>query len=206
MLGRADEINLDKLVDYKTEYCRIIKKYHISGDNLTGLCPFHEDKNNSFSADLKTGMWKCHAEDRGGNFTSFYAELNDTDTKEAYKEILKQYGAYQEADDKSKNVESGHLPYSVNQYALEKRLPEEFLTEQCCLQTRRDKQGVNYLYIPYFSENNKEVTSRKRYGAKQFRWQYGAGKNICMYGVWQMEQIRNAGYVVLVEGESDSPL
>ena len=204
MLGRADEINLDKLVDYKTEYCRIIKKYHISGDNLTGLCPFHEDKNNSFSADLKTGMWKCHAEDRGGNFTSFYAELNNMDTKNAYKEILKQYGAYQDADDKSKNAESGLASYSASQYAFEKHLPEEFLKEQCCLQTKKDKQGTSYLYIPYFSENNQEVTSRKRYGAKQFRWQYGAGKNICMYGVWQIEQIKNAGYVVLVEGESDS--
>ena len=91
---RANEVDIDHLVDYKTEYSRIISKHKISGDNLTGLCPFHDDKNNSFSADLKTGCWKCHAEDRGGNFTSFYAELNGVSTKEAYKAILKQYGAY----------------------------------------------------------------------------------------------------------------
>ena len=199
---RVDEVDIDHLVDYKTEYSRIIPKYKISGDNLTGLCPFHDDKNNSFSVDLKTGCWKCHAEDRGGNFTSFYAELNGIDTKEAYKSILKQYGAYKPEEDKK--PEGSLLSYSVAQYVLEKRLPEEFLKEQCCLQTKRDKQGVQYLYIPYFNENSDEVTYRKRYGDKQFRWKYGAGKDICMYGEWKLEQIRTAGYVALVEGESDS--
>lgn len=199
---RVDEVDIDHLVDYKTEYSRIIPKYKISVDNLTGLCPFHDDKNNSFSVDLKTGCWKCHAEDRGGNFTSFYAELNGIDTKEAYKSILKQYGAYKPEEDKK--PEGSLLSYSVAQYVLEKRLPEEFLKEQCCLQTKRDKQGVQYLYIPYFNENSDEVTYRKRYGDKQFRWKYGAGKDICMYGEWKLEQIRTAGYVALVEGESDS--
>lgn len=199
---RVDEVDIDHLVDYKTEYSRIIPKYKISGDNLTGLCPFHDDKNNSFSVDLKTGCWKCHAEDRGGNFTSFYAELNGIDTKEAYKSILKQYGAYKPEEDKK--PEGSLLSYSVAQYVLEKRLPEEFLKEQCCLQTKRDKQGIQYLYIPYFNENSDEVTYRKRYGDKAFRWKYGAGKDICMYGEWKLEQIRTAGYVALVEGESDS--
>jgi len=199
---RVDEVDIDHLVDYKTEYSRIIPKYKISGDNLTGLCPFHDDKNNSFSVDLKTGCWKCHAEDRGGNFTSFYAELNGIDTKEAYKAILKKYGAYKAEEDKK--PEGSLLSYSVAQYVLEKRLPEEFLKEQCCLQTKKDKQGIQYLYIPYFNEFSEEVTYRKRYGGKAFRWKYGAGKDICMYGEWKLEQIRTAGYVVLVEGESDS--
>lgn len=199
---RVDEVDIDHLVDYKTEYSRIISKYKISGDNLTGLCPFHDDKNNSFSVDLKTGCWKCHAEDRGGNFTSFYAELNGIDTKEAYKSILKQYGAYKPEEDKK--PEGSLLSYSVAQYVLEKRLPEDFLKEQCCLQTKKDKQGIQYLYIPYFNENSDEVTYRKRYGDKAFRWKYGAGKDICMYGEWKLKQIRIAGYVALVEGESDS--
>ena len=199
---RVDEVDIDHLVDYKTEYSRIIPKYKISGDNLTGLCPFHDDKNNSFSVDLKTGCWKCHAEDRGGNFTSFYAELNGIDTKEAYKAILKQYGTYKAEEDKK--PEGSLLSYSVAQYVLEKRLPEDFLKEQCCLQTKKDKQGIQYLYIPYFNENSDEVTYRKRYGGKAFRWKYGAGKDICMYGEWKLEQIRTAGYVALVEGESDS--
>ena len=201
---REGGVDLDHLVNYKTEYARIIKKHRITGDNLTGLCPFHDDRNNSFSVNLKTGCWKCHAEDRGGNFTSFYAELNNMDTKEAYKEILKQYGVYKEESEGKQPKDNTLKPYSVAQYALEKRLPEDFLVNDCRLQTRKDKQGVTYLYIPYFSEEGKEVTYRKRYAGKQFRWKYGAGKDICPYGVWKIEDVRRAGYAVLVEGESDS--
>lgn len=202
---RADDINLDQLVDYKTEYCSIIKKSKISGDNLTGLCPFHDDTNNSFSVDLKTGRWKCHAEDRGGNFTSFYAEINQMDTKEAYKEILKKYDAYEDKEAEEKRKDTMQLStYTVSQYSFEKHLPEEWLTKQCGLQTKKDKNGVSYLYIPYFNETGREVTYRKRYANKQFRWKYGAGKDICLYGAWKMETIQSAGYAVLVEGESDS--
>lgn len=202
---RAEDINLDQLVDYKTEYCSIIKKSKISGDNLTGLCPFHDDRNNSFSVDLKTGRWKCHAEDRGGNFTSFYAEINQMDTKEAYKEILKKYDAYEDKEAEEKRKDTMQLStYTVSQYSFEKHLPEEWLTKQCGLQTKKDKNGVPYLYIPYFNETGREVTYRKRYANKQFRWKYGAGKDICLYGAWKMEAIRSAGYAVLVEGESDS--
>ena len=202
---RAEDINLDQLVDYKTEYCSIIKKSKISGDNLTGLCPFHDDRNNSFSVDLKTGRWKCHAEDRGGNFTSFYAEINQMDTKEAYKEILKKYDAYEDKEAEEKRKDTMQLStYTVSQYSFEKHLPEEWLTKQCGLQTKKDKTGVPYLYIPYFNETGREVTYRKRYANKQFRWKYGAGKDICLYGAWKMEAIRSAGYAVLVEGESDS--
>lgn len=201
---RTEHTDIDRLVDYKAEYSRVIKKSKITGDNLTGLCPFHNDTNHSFSVDLISGRWKCHAEDRGGNYTSFYAELHGIDTKEAYKEILKQNGIFEEVNTETKDTEASIKPYSVEQYALEKRLPDDFLKDVCRLQNKKDKQGVSYLYIPYLSENGKEVTYRKRYGMKQFRWKYGAGKQICMYGEWRLEQIRRVGYVALVEGESDS--
>lgn len=200
---QAAEVELDRLVNYKTEYCSAIKKHKITGDNLTGLCPFHDDRNNSFSVDLRTGQWKCHAEDRGGNFVTFYAELNGLDTKEAYKQILERYGVEQKPveQEKPKDVLE---PYTLAQYAFEKRLPEEWLKDQCCLQTKKDRSGVQYIYIPYFRADRSEATYRKRYGKKQFRWKYGAGKDLCMYGMWKLESIQQAGYAALVEGESDS--
>ena len=35
-MQQAAEVDLDRLVDYKTEYCSVIKKHKITGDNLTG--------------------------------------------------------------------------------------------------------------------------------------------------------------------------
>ena len=127
------------------------------------------------------------------------------DTKEAYKEILKKYDAYEDKEAEEKRKDTMQLStYTVSQYSFEKHLPEEWLTKQCGLQTKKDKNGVSYLYIPYFNETGREVTYRKRYANKQFRWKYGAGKDICLYGAWKMETIQSAGYAVLVEGESDS--
>ena len=57
MAAARDPVDLDKIIDYKAEYSAVIEKHKITGDNLTGLCPFHQDRENSFSADLKTGQW-----------------------------------------------------------------------------------------------------------------------------------------------------
>ena len=86
------EIDIDRFVDYRAEYSAYVKKANISGDNLTGLCPFHAEKNPSFSVDLKTGKWHCLTEDTGGNFISFYAQIHNIDNKEAFKQILEKYG------------------------------------------------------------------------------------------------------------------
>lgn len=204
---QAAEVDLDRLVDYRTEYCSVIQKHKITGDNLVGLCPFHDDRNNSFSVDLKTGQWKCHAEDIGGNFVTFYAKMNGLDTKDAYKAILDRYGALREPEKQEKKKAkpaSGLDNYTVAQYAFEKKLPEDWLKDQCCLQNKKDREGIQYIYIPYYREDGKEATYRKRYASKQFRWKYGAGKDIIPYGMWRMEAIRKIGYAALVEGESDS--
>lgn len=109
-----------------------------------------------------------------------------------------------EPQEKPKEKKPGLDHYTVSQYSFEKRLPEDWLKEQCCLQTKKDRNGVQYLYIPYFDAERNLALHRKRYGGKQFRWEYGKTDRLCMYGLWQIEAIRNIGYAVLVEGESDS--
>ena len=195
------DVDIDRLVDYRSEYTQYIKKAKITGDQLIGLCPFHDDKNNSFSVNLKTGQWHCFAEDRGGNFTQFYAEVNGLDTKEAYKQILEKYGVVQEEKkEESKQKKS----YTLAQYAFEKRLPEEWLKESCRLSTVKGRDGDTYMKIPYFDGNGQEATFRKRFANKDFRWKYGSSGKIGLYGEWRLPQIRKAGYAAMVEGESDS--
>lgn len=201
----TNQVNLDSIVDYKAEYTAVIEKYKITGDSLLGLCPFHKDSNPSFSVDLKTGKWNCFAEDKGGNFVSFWAELNGIDNGTAYKQILEKYGvSREEPKQKTKEEASGPAPYSVEQYSFEKRLPVDFLTDVCRLTTARERNGTTYLRIPYLLEGGEESTFRKRFGKKDFRWKYGSSGKIRLYGEWRLPEFRNAGYAVLVEGESDT--
>ena len=202
----AREIDLDKVVDYRAEYTAVIQKYKLAGDKLTGLCPFHEDRNNSFSVDLKTGKWHCFAEDRGGNFVSFWAELHGVDTKEAYKQILEKYGVAAETPKPAKKEKATVLEdFSLAEYAFAKHLPEEWLAKTCRLETRKDRNnGTAWLYIPYYNAAGEESTYRKRYAHKDFRWRTGSSGKICLYGEWRIPEFANAGYAVMVEGESDT--
>ena len=199
-MGGTAEVDIDRIVDYKAEYWAYVKKPKRSGNNLTGLCPFHNDRNNSFSVDLKTGMWHCHAEDIGGNFISFWAKIHGVDTKEAYKQILDKYGVSQEPQQRASSWRS----YTLKQYAFDKHLPEEWLSSEFKLSTGRDKDGTTFLEEPYMDESGRKVTYRKRYAHKELKWRYNSAGKIGLYGEWHLPKVRAAGYAVLVEGESDT--
>lgn len=204
-MASLDSVNLDQVVDYRAEYTAVIQKYKITGDNLVGLCPFHQDRNDSFSVDLKTGKWHCFAEDEGGNFVTFWAKYQGIDTKEAYKEILARYGITPEHERQAQQTNASGLgSYTLERYSFDKRLPADFLRDTCRVDTGRDRDGTEYLRMPYFFEDGKEAAIRKRYAKKEFRWMRGSKGKICLYGEWRLPGIRKAGYAVLVEGESDT--
>jgi hypothetical protein len=204
-MAALETVDLDRLVDYRAEYSAVIEHFKIAGDNLTGLCPFHKDRNNSFSVDLKTGQWKCFSEDRGGNFVSFWAEYHQMSTKEAYKAILEKYGvAHDDHRQEKKESRPSAAPYTIGQYSFEKRLPEDFLAATCRVSTGKERDGTTYLKIPYIDSSGQEATFRKRFANKEFRWKYGSSGKICLYGEWRIDAIREKGYAVMVEGESDT--
>ena len=179
-----ENVDLDRIVNYRAEYTAVIEKYQIAGDNLVGLCPFHRDKQSSFSVDLKTGQWHCFSEDEGGNFITFWAKYHGCDTKQAYKEILEKYGVAQEKPKPKQTGGDGPslAPYSVEQYSFDKRLPVDFLIETCRVTTKKERAGLPCLQMPYFTEDGQQAAVRKRYGKKEFRWQRGSAGKICLYG------------------------
>ncbi len=201
----AEKIDLDRIVDYKAEYTAVIKQWKISGDELNGLCPFHKEKNPSFSANLKTGQWQCFTEGYGGNFISFWAKLNGVDNAQAYKDILKKY-AVGGGEPKSRKTKPAQElgPYTLEQFSADKKLPVEFLKEKCRASTGRERNGTAFLKILYCDEYGRETTFRKRFANKEFRWRYGSAGHVCLYGAWMLPRIRQKRWTILVEGESDA--
>ena len=199
-----DFVNLDSVVNYKAEYSALIKNHTIIADQLTGRCPFHDDHAASFSVNLKTGQWHCFTEDARGNFITFWAKYNDVDNKTAYKQILEKYGMIKDAKNDSGHPRKPLLPYTLDEYAKEKLLPLEFLTNQFGLKTVMDRSGISYLEIPYLDAENRPCIVRKRYSNKEFRWPKGSAGKLMLYGLWKLEAIRKTGKVILVEGESDT--
>lgn len=204
-MTERDQVDLDSLVDYQAEYTAVIPKYKITdgGTKLIGLCPFHEDKKESFSVDLTTGKWHCFSEDDGGNFVSFWSKVHNVSTKDAYKQILDKYHALEKTKPKPPKKE-GLESYSLEQYSFEKRLPVEFLRDRCHCETKKERDGLTCLLMPYYKEDGTDPAIRKRYNFKEFRWSKGSSGKIGLYGEWRLPEIRNKGYAVLVEGESDT--
>lgn len=198
----AERVDLDTLVDYRQAYEAALEGVKLNGLNLLAICPFHADKNASLSVELRTGKYHCFACGASGNYVDFYARMHDIPTSEAYKAILQAHGVEPSGD--KRTVAAG---YTVQMYALEKRLPVELLTGLCRMTSAKERSGVGYVRIPYMDESGNEIIFRKRYAPgsdPRFKWKAGSAGKIGLYGEWTLARIRELGYAILVEGESDT--
>jgi len=88
---------------------------------------------------------------------------------------------------------------TLAEYATVKALPETFLKE---LGIKEWQRGLR---IPYMDESGEEIAVRFRHslsGPRRFSWRKGAKP--VPYGLWRLKQVRERGYIILVEGESDA--
>jgi putative DNA primase/helicase len=93
---------------------------------------------------------------------------------------------------------------TVEQLAEAKRLPVELLTGLGC-------ETVTYfgppaVLIPYTDEAGEIAGTRYRLALTsepKFRWKTGTKASTLLYGVSRLREAREAGYVVLEEGETD---
>lgn len=199
----AEQLNIDDFVDYAAEYRSVLKNASITGDRIIGHCPFHDDNRNSFTADIRTGKCHCFTGCIDGNFISFWAKLHGTDTREAYKQILAKYGRLESPGQQGRK-NPRMADFTLAEYSFSKRLPEDFLQEVCLASNGKDRDGIRWLKLPYQAEDGSVPVFRKRYGNKEFRWNYGSAGKLILYGEWRLPEIRKQGYAVLVEGESDT--
>ena len=194
------DINLDAVVNYRAEYTAALRKAKQRPDGgLTALCPFHDDKTESFSVDCKTGKFKCFACGKEGNFLTFWAEIHKCSTRDAWAQVLEKYGV-------DTQKEEAPQSYTVQDYADAKRLSPAWLQSEWGLSQGKDKDGTPFVRIPYLNENGEQILARKRYNGKglRFRWAQGAAGKLTLYGLQRLQRINETKTCVLVEGESDT--
>ena len=56
---RVPRFDARRLPETLIYYARELKGWKVRGDQLCGLCPFHDDHHPSFCASLKTGAFIC---------------------------------------------------------------------------------------------------------------------------------------------------
>jgi putative DNA primase/helicase len=195
-MRKSQHSDLDRLLDYPSLFNRYLQRpLKPCGDNkMHSLCPFHEEKNPSFWMRPDTSQWRCEGCGESGNATTFVARLENISTGEAYKKLCEIAGVTLEDKPREQT-------YTMKEYALEKRLPIEFLRRNGV----KDGYKNRYVELPYMDERGHIVCTRKRMpkgDGPRFLWVKGAKPTL--YGRWHMADARSAGYTILVEGESDT--
>ena len=61
------------------------------GGNLTGRCPFHDDKSGSFNVNTQRNIFKCFSCGKGGDATKFLMEYKHISYPEALRYLAKKY-------------------------------------------------------------------------------------------------------------------
>ena len=144
-------------------------------------CPFHDDGTPSLSINLDNGLFICFACNEFGNYEQFIKKINNEPI------IIEKEKKYQP---KTK--------LTLEEYAKSKNLPVDYLKY-----TWKLEDYNNGVVFPYLDEQGNVAKRKIRYGNKRFEY-LDNGNPLCLYGLQNIESFRKQGYVILVEGESDT--
>jgi hypothetical protein len=167
------------------------------------FCPAHDDRRTP-NLDVKEGedgrdLLLC----RAGCSTEEVVEALGLKMSDLFSS-----GGFGEEEAETVSDPRPTLPSSctLQAYARAKRLPVDFLKSLGLSDVTYS--GSLAIRIPYRNGEGQEKAVRFRLalekgeqGDERFRWRSGSG--ILPYALWRLEGAREAGYVVLVEGESD---
>jgi hypothetical protein len=170
-----------------------------AGDGWTAQCPAHDDKRNSLSAHHRDGKWllKCHAGCDVRQITAAcglsLADLFDEKTEG-------EAGDHRSSNRATEQPQA--LPgLTLEAYARDKRLPLDFL--RSCGLSQITYEGFPAVRVPYFGTGGELLAVRFRIASEGDRFRWKGGSKPQLYGLNRLAEAREAGHVVLVEGESD---
>lgn len=85
---KGEKFRRDLLQSPEEFYSQQLKRYTRNRTQCLALCPFHDDHNPSFSANLETGAFFCFAcAASGGNVLDFFIKKSGLQFKDACKAL-----------------------------------------------------------------------------------------------------------------------
>ena len=166
-----------------------------SGRGWKARCPAHADKTPS--------LWITHG--RGKWTVSCKAGCQDEEVLAAVgRTVADLYDEKKGGRGEGRTTPSTDQPINgltLEQYATAKRLPVAVLAGFGL--SEMIYQGCRVVRIPYFGIDGTIGATRFRIALEGDRFRWKTGAKPCLYGLERLAAAREAGFVVLVEGESD---
>lgn len=119
----------------RVDIANIVQRYvnlKPAGKNLSGLCPFHNEKTPSFSVNQELQIFKCFGCGKGGDVFTFLQEIEKIDFPETLERLAKEAGITLE---KSSGPDKNAYISEINE------ITQKFFTAQLT----REKAAANYL-------------------------------------------------------------
>jgi putative DNA primase/helicase len=172
------------------------------------ICPVHDDSRPSLGVDLRQNgagpriVVNCRSQ--GCEYTEILKATGLTDEDLRFSPKLKPPDSVIGAQS------SEQFGCTLEEYAAAKKLPLEFLThkyvglfDSTCY-VKQAGEEVPSVAMPYPAPDGSLLALRHRIalgGDDRFRWR--SGDKTTLYGLHRLDEVQDAGYTLLVEGESD---
>ena len=187
------------------------------------LCPFHADNHPSLSFCVRRNTYRCFVCGATGGTIDLVMKYLNVDFKEAcnflidhspltidhYEEkelsIINSQLSIFNAEKYEKFFERPFLSDAARKFLFEERKLDKRVVRWCRLTSWRDKQGVPWLQIPYYSKEGKLVGIQNRNlipgGYPRFRFPQGSKCGI--YNLPVLNLLREGEELYITEGASD---
>lgn len=190
-------------------------KWKCDHSGFTARCPVHDDHNNSLSVNMKDDkvLGRCHAGCEQ-DVVAVALGLKDKNirTPRTTKKRQPERGEgslppQTHLHGCTAKHEANNLGCTLADYALLKRLSVDSLRSYGL--GDMPYMGSPAIRIPYTDEQGAVIATRfrtaltKGEGGTDDRFRWKNGTKPCLYGLGRLGAAREAGYVILVEGESD---
>jgi hypothetical protein len=188
---RPVDLVLDMLEDVKQR-----------GESYQALCPAHDDNEPSLSVgegEDGRALVKCFA----GCATEAVVDALGLEMRDLFE---RRNGHNKVLRSTPPKTTATVQPCTLENYAEAKGLPVDFLQRLGLRDQKYQRQPavrISYRGVDGSEESVRYRTALEKTEGADDRFKWRTGSKARLYGLWRLEGIKKAGYVILVEGESD---
>ena len=219
-----DKFELQKLRDLPIE--GVAERLGLSVSRHKCLCPFHDDHHASLSFSVKRNSYRCFVCGASGGTIDLVMRYINKDFKEACRWLADEAGVVMnnplfrppqplltqegkevtfEAARYERFFERPWLNEAARRFLFEERRIDARVVRWCRLTSWRDRQGVDWLQIPYYNTEGKLIGVQNRNlvkgGSPRFR--FPSGSQCSLYNLPVLNLLKPGETLFIAEGCSD---
>ena len=189
------------------------------------LCPFHDDHHASLSFNIRRNTYRCFVCGASGGTIDLAMNLLKSSGRGAFREacrwladennvILTEYTSTLtsnpstltsfDASRYERFFEHPWLSDAARRFLFDERMLDERVVRWCRLTSWRDRNGVNWLQIPYYDVDGKLIGIQNRnLGGLGVRFRFPQGSRCSIYNLPVLKLLREGESLYITEGCSD---